>query len=53
MTGDLREVRTLVGGLILELHGNPPTVVLIQGSDRVRVDLANVKTAIVAMGDAR
>jgi len=36
----------------LELRGDPPGLVLVQGSDRVTVDLAHVKAAIAAMGDA-
>jgi len=61
MTGDVWEVRTLLGSLALELHGDPPGLVLVQGSDRVRVDLAHVKAVhsaalrdgmIAAMGDA-
>ncbi len=61
MTGDLWEVRTLPDGLALELHDNPPALVLVQGSDRVRVELAHVKAVhsaslrdgmVAAMGDA-
>ena len=44
MTADVWEVRTLPGGLALELRGDPPALVLVQGSDRVGVDLAHVKT---------
>ena len=46
MTDSLWEVRTLPGGLALELQGNPPALVLVQGSDRVRVNLAYVKTVV-------
>lgn len=52
MNDDLWGVRALPDGLSLELHGNPPSLVLVQGSERVMVDLANVKTVIAAMGDA-
>ena len=61
MIGDLWEVRTLHDGLALELHGNPPALVLVQGSDRIRAELAHVKTVhsaalrdgmIAAMGNA-
>ena len=40
------------GGLSLELHGNPPALVIVQSGDRVIVELAHVKTVIAAMGDA-
>ena len=36
----------------MELRGDPPGLVLVQGSDRVTVDLAYVKAVIAAMGDA-
>jgi len=50
---DLWEVRTLHGGLSLELRGGDKSaLVVVQGSDRVRVELADVKTAIAGMGDA-
>jgi len=53
MTSDLWEVRTLPDGLALELRGgDKPGLVLVQGSDRVIVELAHVKTVIAAMGDA-
>ena len=53
MTGDLWDVRPLPGGLGLELRGgDKPTPVIVQSSDRVRVDLVHVKTVIAAMGDA-
>jgi len=54
MTGQLWEVRTLHGGLSLELRGGPLrwgsgtrfareklALVIVQGSDRVRVELAD------------
>ena len=50
MTVDLWEVRTLPDGLALELHGNPPALVLVQGSDRMRIDLIRGKTMITATG---
>jgi len=40
MTADLWDVRTLPGGLVLELYDDPPGHVLVQGSDRVRVGAA-------------
>ena len=46
MTGDLWEVQTWLDGQSLELHGDPPGFVLVQGSDRVRVDLARGKAVI-------
>ena len=52
MDSDLWEVRTLPSGLTLELRGDPPGLALVQGSERVRVDLAHVKAVIAAMGDA-
>jgi len=52
MTGDLWEERTLPDSLTLELHGNPPGLVLVRGSDRIRAELAHVKTVIAAMGNA-
>jgi hypothetical protein len=36
----------------LELRGDPSGLVLVQGSDRVIVELAHVKTVVVAMVDA-
>lgn len=42
----------LLVGLSLELRGDPPGLVLVQGSDRVIVELAHVKTVVVAMVDA-
>ena len=41
-----------IAGLALELRGNPPALVIVQGSDWIRVELASVKTVIAAMGDA-
>ena len=53
MTGDLWEVRPMPGGLALELHGgDKPALVIVQGSDRVRVELADVKLVVAAMADA-
>jgi len=52
MTGDLWEVRAWPGGLSLELRGDPPGVVIVQGSDRVRLELGDVRSVIAAMGDA-
>ena len=52
MTADLWDVPTLPGGLSLELRGNPPALVIVQGSDRAKVGLAHVKSVIAAMGDA-
>jgi len=45
MSGDLWEVRTLHGGLSVELRGGEkPALVFVQGTDRVRVELADVKS---------
>lgn len=53
MSGDLWEVRRLRGGLSVELRGGEkPALVLVQGEDRVRVELADVKVVMAAMGDA-
>ena len=53
MIDDLWEVRTLHSGLSLELRGGEkPALVIVQGSDRVRVELADVKTVVAAMADA-
>jgi hypothetical protein len=53
MTDDLWEVRTLHGGLSVELRGGEKAaLVLVQGGDRVRVELADVKTVVAAMADA-
>ena len=49
--GDLREVRTLPDGLGLELCGNPPAIVLVQGSNQVTVERTRVRAVIAAMGD--
>lgn len=51
MTDDLWEVRTLHGGLSLELRGGEsrdgmrtkPALVIVQGEEQVRVELAEVK----------
>ena len=43
----------MTGDVLLELYGDPPALVLVQGSDRVIVDLAHAKTVIAEMGDAR
>jgi hypothetical protein len=52
MNSDLWEVRTLPDGLALELRGgDKPALVIVQGSDRVRVDLADAKAVIAALGD--
>ncbi len=58
---DLWEVRRLHGGLSLELRGGEsrdgmstkPALVIVQGSDRVRVELADVKTVVAAMAMRR
>ena len=60
MTGDLWEVRTLHGGLSLELRGGEsrdgmstkPALVIVQGSERVRVELGDVKLVVAALVDA-
>jgi hypothetical protein len=53
MTGDLWEVRTWPDGLALELcGGNKLGLVLVQGNDRVRVELAPAKAVIAAIDDA-
>jgi hypothetical protein len=44
-------VRALPDDLALELRGNPPGLVLVQGNDLVKVELAHVKAVIAAMGD--
>ena len=55
------EVRTLPNGLPLEMRRGPPGLVIVQGSDRVRVGPAHVKTVhsaslrdgmVAAVGDA-
>ena len=52
MTVDLWEVRTLPDGLALELRGgDKPALVIVQGSDRVKVELAYFKTVIAVMGN--
>jgi hypothetical protein len=53
MSSDLWEVRTLPGGLALELRaGDDPALVLVQGENRVRVDLAHVKALVAALAEA-
>ena len=50
---DLWEVRSLDGGLALELRaGDEPALVLVQGENRVRVDLAHSKALVAALTDA-
>jgi hypothetical protein len=50
---DLWEVRALPTGLSLELHGGgDPALVLAQGENRVRVELAQVKSLMAALADA-
>ena len=50
---NLWEKRTLPSGLALEmLAGDDPALVLAQGENRVRVELANVKTLVAALTDA-
>ncbi len=46
-------MRDLPGGLTLEVRGgDKPTLVLAQGENRVRVDLAHVKALVAALVDA-
>jgi hypothetical protein len=53
MRGDLWEVRGLPSGLALELQaGDDPALVLAQGDNRVRVELAHVKALVAALTDA-
>jgi ABC-type uncharacterized transport system permease subunit len=49
---DLWEMRTLHGGLSLELRGEEPALLIVQGSDWVRVELASVKLVVAAMAGA-
>ena len=50
---DLWERRDLPGDLALELHaGEAPALLLVQGKNRVRVDLSNVKGLVAALADA-
>ena len=50
---DLWEVRTVRGEVNLELRGGEkPALVIVQGEDRVRVELADVKAVVAAMADA-
>ena len=52
-TLDLWEVRTLHGGLSVEMRGGEkPALVLVQGEERVRVELTDVKTVVAVMADA-
>jgi hypothetical protein len=49
----LREARPLPDGLTLELWGgDTPALVLAQGENRVRVELARVKGLVAALTDA-
>jgi hypothetical protein len=53
MNGDLWEVRPLPGGLALELRaGDKPALVLAQGENRVRVEMAHVKSLVAALAEA-
>ena len=52
MTDDLWEVRTLPDGLTPELRGDPPALVIVQGNDRVVVEVGHVKAVVAAMGNA-
>jgi hypothetical protein len=50
---DLWEVRDLPAGLTLEMRGGrEPALVLAQGDERVRVELAHVKGVAAALADA-
>ena len=50
---DLWEARELPGGLALELRaGDDPALVLVQGDNRVRVELDRVKAVVGALVDA-
>jgi ribosomal protein L12E/L44/L45/RPP1/RPP2 len=50
---DLWEMRTLPGALALEFRGeDKPALVLVQGDNRVRVELARVKALVAALTDA-
>ena len=50
---DLWEARELTGRLALGMHaGDDPALVLAQGEDRVKVDLADVKGVMAALVDA-
>jgi len=50
---DLWEARKLDAGLVLKLHaGNAPALVLVQGENRIRVKLSNVKGLVAALTDA-
>jgi hypothetical protein len=56
MTGrgqDLWEARPLPDGITLELRaGDHPTLVLVQGENRVQVELAHAKVVVAALVDA-
>ena len=50
---DLSEVRELPGGTFLEMQaGGNPALVLAQGTNKVRVELADVKVVVAAHVDA-
>jgi hypothetical protein len=50
---NLWEARDLPDGIIVELTaGNIPSLVLVQGENRVTVKLAQVKTLVAALVDA-
>jgi len=52
-TGDLWEVRRLHEGLSVELRGgDKPALVIVQGSERVRVELAEVKLVVATLAEA-
>jgi hypothetical protein len=50
---NLWEVRELPGGVALELRaGDDPALALVQGENRVRVELAHVRELVAALVDA-
>jgi hypothetical protein len=50
---DLWETRALPGGVTLELcGGGTPVLILVQGENRVGIELADVKEAVAALTDA-
>ena len=50
---DLWEVRETPSKLTLELQaGDDPALILAQGENRVRVDLAHIKPLVAALTDA-
>jgi hypothetical protein len=50
---DLWEVRELPGDLALEMRGgDKPALVLVQGENRVRIELAHAKVLVAALTDA-